>query len=76
VYPIPAVEQFTVYMTGINTTEKVVIHVYNELGNKVEVLENVQVGQRLELGKHYPQGLYLIKAIQGNERKTVKVTKL
>jgi hypothetical protein len=76
VYPIPTTEQFTAYLAGIDRTEKVTIHVYDEYGNKVEVINNAQIGQRLQLGKHYPQGLYLIQAIQGNTIRTVKVTKL
>lgn len=76
VYPIPAAQQFTAYLAGLNTQEKITLIVSDELGNPVEIIENVQAGQRLVLGKNYPQGLYLIQAIQGKERRTVKVTKL
>ena len=75
-YPSPAIQQFNVVVESFGWTGKVTLLVSDEFGRLIETIENASTGQNIVLGKNYPQGLYIIQAISGDKRKTVKIIKL
>ncbi|HTF82414.1 MAG TPA: MopE-related protein, partial [Cytophagales bacterium] len=76
VYPVPAIQQMNVYVEGFDGDGTVTLLVTDERGIQIEMIEQVPIRQNIVLGSNYPSGLYLIQAIRGTQRKTVKVVKM
>lgn len=76
VYPVPSESHFNVSLFGWSASENTQLKVYNNVGVVVEIIENISVGETIVLGAKYTKGLYVIEAIQGNLRKSIKITKL
>ena len=75
VYPTPSDHQFHVRLTGPGAMEKTTIKIYDNTGVLVDLIENVAIGQTMIIGEQYPYGLYMLEAVQGDKRKTVKIIK-
>ncbi len=75
VYPNPSASSFNVTVQSPDVKEKIQLKVINIAGQMIET-KNINSGQTLRLGENYRSGSYVIQAIQGNQRKTIKVIKL
>jgi len=51
------------------------VRVVDVLGRVVENRNSETEGQTFKLGENYRPGIYLLEAIQGNQRKTLKLIK-
>ena len=74
-WPNPAPHSFRIGVKSNNTKEKIVLRVIDMYGRVIETKANVQTGE-IKLGENYRPGTYLIEAIQGGQKKTVKLVKL
>jgi uncharacterized delta-60 repeat protein len=68
--------QFRVLLQGNNPDEKITIRVVDNIGRLVELRNNIYTGQTLTLGSKYRPGIYFIEAVQGENRRTIKIIKL
>jgi hypothetical protein len=55
--------------------EKITIRVVDVLGRIIENRNSITAGRTFTLGENYSAGVYLVEAIQGNERRIVKLIK-
>lgn len=73
VIPNPTHYYFTLdVVTG--SKEKIVVLVYDVLGQKIEHIENSN-GNLIKFGENMKAGVYLAEVAQGNNRKTIKLVK-
>jgi hypothetical protein len=75
VFPNPSASSFNVIIQSTDKKERIQLKVINIAGQLIET-KNISPGQTLRLGEHYYPGSYIIQAIQGKQRKTIKVIKL
>jgi hypothetical protein len=73
--PNPSRNYFTLQITSKNTNQGIAIRIVNSNGQLVEVKNNLKGGQVVQIGNNLRSGVYLIEAVQGNERKTQTVIK-
>jgi hypothetical protein len=76
VAPIPTYHEFTVSLPQTESTERVRIRIFDQVGRLVEARDNLLTGSRITLGGNYPKGYYTLEAVQGRRRKLVKLIKL
>jgi hypothetical protein len=76
VTPIPSDYEFTVYLQEGAPLEKVRIRVYDQVGRLVEARDNLSIGSRIPLGGNYAKGYYILEAVQGKNRKLIKLIRL
>ena len=73
--PNPSNNSFRIAFSGGTLKEPVKLIVTDMLGRVVEAT-NTNTGQVITIGENYKRGLYLIQAMQGNEKKILKLIKL
>jgi uncharacterized repeat protein (TIGR03803 family) len=73
--PNPSSNRFTLKVESDNIKEKLKVRVVDVSGKVIEVKTNVFAGQTLQIGSNYRPGIYMVEAIQGKERKTLKLIK-
>ncbi len=76
VAPIPTYNEFTVSLPQTESTERIRLRVFDQVGRLVETRDNLPAGSRITLGGNYPKGYYTLEAVQGRRRKLVKLIKL
>ncbi|MCF6130751.1 T9SS type A sorting domain-containing protein [Flavobacterium wongokense] len=74
-YPNPYIETFKISMSTPNA-DKIVISVYDMMGKLMEQRDTTleEIGD-LQLGEHYPTGIYNVVVAQGDGIKTLRVIK-
>jgi len=75
VTPNPSNHSFSITVHSNNGIGKISVRVVDVLGRVLENRNSVTEGQTFRLGENYKPGIYLVEAIQGNERKTLKLIK-
>jgi len=75
-YPSPSNNIFNVRMEGDRKLGKISLRITNHLGELKETRNSLEVGQSIKLGASYPSGVYFIEAMQGKNKKLIKVVKL
>ena len=75
VYPNPSNSSFNIIILSPDQKEKIQLKIINIAGQVIET-RNVTSGQPLRLGENFRPGAYVIQAMKGNQRKTIKVIKL
>jgi hypothetical protein len=75
VSPNPAVNTFTVQVLS-NNQKPIIMRVTDIQGRLLEMRTNITNGQRLQLGRSYKTGIYIIEAIQGIKRTQARAVKL
>lgn len=73
-FPNPAAQYFTIHMRTDNAAT-INVRVTDAAGRVVEAFQNVPATGRLQLGAHYPSGVYYAEVRQGTETKTIKLIK-
>jgi hypothetical protein len=73
--PNPTTHSFNITVRSNNEIEKIAVRIIDGLGRTIESRNLVTEGQTFRLGENYRPGIYLIEAIQGKERKTLKLIK-
>ncbi|MBO9562730.1 MAG: choice-of-anchor I family protein [Niastella sp.] len=76
VTPIPSDREFTLYLQAGAPLEKVRIRIYDQVGRLVEARDNLTIGSRIPFGSNYAKGHYILEAVQGNNRKLIKLIRL
>jgi hypothetical protein len=76
VSPVPSYHTFTVHLQQGEPLEKIRIRVYDQVGRLVEVRDNLAIGARITLGGNYAKGHYTLEAVQGRNRKLIKLIRL
>jgi hypothetical protein len=76
VSPVPSHHLFNVQLLGDHGKGKIEIKVFDYLGKLLETRTNLVTGQTIKIGERYLNGLYILEAVQGKSRVTVKLTKL
>jgi hypothetical protein len=74
VHPNPSNNSFNITLRSPNTGT-VMIRVTDLLGRTVEVLKQTPGGSNVTVGANYNPGVYILEAIQGTERVTMKLIK-
>jgi hypothetical protein len=74
-YPNPSLSQFTLKISSNNTREAISVRVINQMGQVVEVRNNLVAGQTIQFGNTYRSGAYFVEVIQGKERRQLKLIK-
>lgn len=74
-YPNPSRHLFNIQLQGDHTKGKITVRVYDYMGRLVEIKENLTVGQVIRIGEKYANGMYVLEALQGKERKLIKIIK-
>jgi hypothetical protein len=75
-YPNPTPYSFTISVKSNDRKEKVTLRVANMSGRVVEMRPNIVSGQAVTIGGSYRPGTYVVEAIQGNQKVSVKLIKL
>ena len=75
-FPNPAASKFYVNISGNNTKEKIMLQVYDVTGRLIETRQSVNAGSTVQLGNAYRSGVYLLRVMQGNNHKELKLVKL
>lgn len=76
VTPIPSDREFTLYLKDGSSLEKVRIRIYDQVGRLVETRDNLTIGSRIPFGSNYAKGHYILEAVQGSNRKLIKLIRL
>lgn len=76
VTPIPSDREFTVYLQEGTLLEKVQIRIYDQVGRLVEVRSNLVIGSKISLGGDYAKGYYILEAVQGKNKKLIKLIRM
>lgn len=74
--PNPTNNQFSIYLKSNNQQDKMTMQVFDIMGRRVEMRNNLQTGANIIVGDKYKQGVYFIRIMQGNEYKVIKLIKL
>lgn len=72
--PNPTTNQFTVQLAGV-MDKGINLRVFDVLGRTVEARQGLAAGTTLQIGATYRPGVYIVEAIQGNERVKMKLIK-
>ncbi|MCY7410743.1 MAG: SBBP repeat-containing protein [Chitinophagales bacterium] len=71
--PNPSATSFNIeFISG--STDAIYVEVFNVLGEKVYTAKPI-VNKSLSLGNELPSGVYILKALQGNQQKEIKLIK-
>jgi len=73
-YPNPATNRFTLQLTG-GAGEAVNLRVVDGLGRTIEIRKGIAANSTLQIGATYRPGVYIVEAVQGKERVTLKLIK-
>jgi len=73
--PNPSPGSFELRILTANTEQPILIRTIDMMGRVIDIKKNV-AGQILRLGKDYKPGIFIIEAIQGNQRAIIKVIKI
>lgn len=74
-FPNPASNVFTVRLDGDRKNGKLSLRVTDHSGVVKEIKSGLEAGQTIKLGAGYPAGIYFIEAVQGRNRKLLRVVK-
>jgi hypothetical protein len=74
VTPNPSAGSFVLYVNSSDTKEGIVVSVVDMLGRAIET-RNMNSGSALKIGADYVPGIYIIRVMQGANRKEIKVVK-
>jgi hypothetical protein len=74
-FPNPAKSQFNLKLVSNNTTDAISVRVMNQIGQIMEVRNNLTSGQTIQFGAAYRHGAYFAEVIQGSNRKVVQLLK-
>ncbi len=74
--PNPTNNHFRIEIKSNNTNDKIIMQVFDILGRRVELRNNLSSGNNIMVGDNYKQGVYFIRIMQGKEYKVVKLVKL
>ena len=74
--PNPSSKHFNIHIKSNNTKDRLTMQVFDILGRRVELRNNLQTGTNIRVGDKYKQGAYFIRIMQGNEYKVIKLIKL
>ncbi len=72
--PNPTTHQFTIQLTG-GSDEGVNLRVVDVLGRVVEARKGIPSNASLQIGSTYRPGIYIVEAVQGSKRVTLKLIK-
>ncbi|HEX4958560.1 MAG TPA: HYR domain-containing protein [Lacibacter sp.] len=75
VFGNPSTTKFTLKVESSNLNEKITLKIVDVSGRIVEVKQNVYAGQLVEFGTDYKVGSYFVEAVQGDQRKIIKLIK-
>jgi hypothetical protein len=72
----PTFNKFIVKLESSDANSLITLKVVDAAGRIVEVKQNLRAGQVIELGDDYRLGTYFVEAVQGEQRRTVKLMKV
>ncbi len=75
VFGNPSTSLFTLKIQSNNTDEKVSLKIADLTGRIVETKHNLSAGEMVEFGMDYKVGSYFVEAIQGEQRKVIRLVK-
>ena len=73
--PNPTNNSFTIYVNSNNLKDRIVMHVIDLYGRVIEI-RNVASEQTIKLGDKYKAGTYIVRLLQGDKQKELKLIKL
>src|SRR6185503_3524902 len=73
-YPNPGITGFSIIVKG-DAKEKIVLHVIDMNGKMIET-RNVNAHSLTKLGENYRPGVYIVRIMQGQKQKEIKLVKL
>ncbi|MGK2863265.1 MAG: T9SS type A sorting domain-containing protein [Chitinophagaceae bacterium] len=75
-FPNPATNGFYISISESEAEEKVLLQVFDITGRLVETKQNVIGGSTIQVGSNYRPGVYLLRAIQGDVHRELRLVKL
>jgi Putative metal-binding motif len=72
----PSINKFIIKLESSNTEDVIMLRVVDAAGRLMEVKQNLRAGQVVELGSNYRLGAYFVEAVQGDQRRNVKLMKV
>jgi fibronectin-binding autotransporter adhesin len=75
VFGNPSTSMFTLKIQSNNSDEKVSLKIADLTGRIVETKHNISAGEMVEFGMGYKVGSYFVEAIQGEQRKVIRLVK-
>lgn len=72
--PNPTTNHFTVQLKG-GSSEPVTLRVVDAAGRTIESRSNIATNNTLQIGATYRPGVYIVEAVQGKERVTLRLIK-
>lgn len=75
VMPNPSSSFFTIQVESNNVQDKIQLRLFDVNGRQIELKENLQPGQRIQIGSNYKAGIYMAELTQNNQRVIVKLVK-
>jgi len=73
--PNPTNNSFTIYVNSNNLKDRIVMQVIDLYGRVIEI-RNVAAEQTIKLGDKYKAGTYIVRLLQGDKQKELKLIKL
>ena len=73
--PNPSAGSFELKILTTNMHEPILTRTIDITGRVIDVKKNF-AGQRIQLGKEYRPGIYIIEALQGDRRAVIRVVKI
>ena len=73
--PNPSAGSFELKIMTTNIPEPIIIRTIDITGRVIDVKKKF-AGQSIQLGKEYNPGIFIIEALQGNRRATIRVIKI
>jgi hypothetical protein len=71
----PSTTKFTLKLESSNFNDKITLKIVDISGRIMEVKQNLYSGQVVEFGTDYKVGSYFVEAVQGDQRKVIKLIK-
>jgi hypothetical protein len=75
VMPNPSTGVFNIKVSSDNLNEKIIMVVYDLYGRKLDE-KNINNGATIKIGDNYRSGVYLVRILQGVNRKELKLVKI
>jgi hypothetical protein len=76
VYPNPTTGAFTLELTGVNDSEKILVEIYSMKGNKMLNISLTGGGKHELTMDGNPAGMYVLKVVSGKNTGTARIIKL
>ncbi len=74
-YPNPSTNAFTIKINSNNQKDRISMRTIDIMGKLLELKDNLDPDQAITVGEKYKRGIHIVKIMQGQEQKTIRLIK-